>query len=76
VGSVRFDQRAGEDHGAEHQRDRGNQLLVVIPGGGRIEADGCEKPPRRLLAAPRHWTAAAGCGEIVAAIYAEVARAP
>jgi hypothetical protein len=45
-----------------------------IPGGRPLH--GAEKPPRQLLAAPRHWTAAAGCGEIVAAIYAEVARAP
>jgi hypothetical protein len=45
-----------------------------IAGGRRLH--GAEKPARRLLAAPRHWTAAAGCGEIVEAIYAAVARAP
>jgi hypothetical protein len=45
-----------------------------IAGGRGLH--GAEKPARRLLAAPRHWTAAAGCGEIVAAIYAEVAQAP
>ena len=36
VGAVGLDQGAGEDHGAEDQRHRGDQGLAVLKRGGRV----------------------------------------